>query len=170
MGDESRLDITALIMDDHEWFRRQFARLDDAQSPAELAEVWDALATRLDTHAQAEETIFYPALLKRGDDAEDETDDAVRDHNKIRDAVAEAGRHEVGSSAWFDAVSRARTENSEHLAEEEDEGLPDFRKNAGWELRTSLGELWLQFYAAHPHGAGIDPSDRDPEQYLEEHS
>ncbi len=167
---DDRLDITALIMDDHEWFRRQFARLDDARDDtAELGAIWEPLATRLDTHAQAEETIFYPALLKRGEEAEDETDDAIRDHNKIRDAVAAARQHQVGSDEWFEAVGHARKENTEHLGEEEDEGLPDFRRNASWEMRARLAELWMQFYAAHPDGKGIDPSDRDPEQFLAEH-
>ncbi len=163
-------DITALIMDDHEWFRRQFARLDDAASDDELAAIWEPLATRLETHAQAEETIFYPALLKRGEDADDETDDAIRDHNKIRDAVAESRSHPVGTDAWFEAVGHARTENTEHLGEEEDEGLPDFRKHASRELRARLGELWAQFYAAHPDGRGIDARDRDPDEYLEQNS
>ena len=167
---DARLDITSLILDDHEWFRRQFAALDDADGPDELAAIWEPLATRLDTHAQAEETVFYPALLKEGDDAEDEADDAIRDHNKIKDAVADARRHEVGSDEWFEAVGRARTENTEHLGEEEDEALPDFRKNASWELRTRLGELWLEFYAQHPDGKGIRTGDVDPEQYLEENS
>jgi Hemerythrin HHE cation binding domain len=169
---DPRLDITSLIMDDHEWFRRQFARLDDASDNAELASIWEPLAVRLDTHAQAEETIFYPALLRRGaeDEAEEETEDAVRDHNKIRLAVAEAGKHDVGSSEWFDAVGRARAENTEHLGEGEDEGLPDFRKHASWELRTGLGELWVQFYASHPHGEGISTSTVDPDEYLEENS
>ena len=167
---DPRLDITSLIMDDHEWFRRQFARLDDASGPQELAAIWDPLAIRLDTHAQAEETIFYPALLKKGDDAEDEADDAIRDHNKIRDAVAAAGTHPVGSEEWFEAVGRARTENTEHLGEEEDEGLPDFRKNTSSELRSRLGTLWLQFYATHPDGEGIRTGDVDPKAYLEDNS
>jgi Hemerythrin HHE cation binding domain len=169
---DPRLDITSLIMDDHEWFRRQFARLDDASDAEELGVIWEPLAIRLDTHAQAEETIFYPALLNRGDqeEAPEETDDAVRDHNKIRDAVAEARQHEVGSDDWFAAVGRARTENTEHLGEEEDEALPDFRKHASWELRTRLGELWQQFYAQHPDGAGIRTSDVDPDAYLAENS
>jgi hypothetical protein len=167
---DPRLDITSLIMDDHEWFRRQFARLDDASGPEALAAVWEPLAIRLDTHAQAEETVFYPALLKQGEDADDETDDAIRDHNKIRDAVADAGRHPVGSAEWFAAVGRARTENTDHLGEEEDESLPDFRKNASWELRTRLGELWLQFHAQHPNGEGIRTSDLDPEEYLADNS
>ncbi|MDQ2839068.1 MAG: hemerythrin domain-containing protein [Actinomycetota bacterium] len=165
-------DITALIMDDHEWLRRQFARLDDARTTEELSAVWQPLAQRLETHATAEETIFYPALLKRGDEeqAPEETEDAIKDHNKIRDAIADAARHETGSSPWYEAVGQARTENSEHLAEEEDEGLPDFRKHASHELRERLGELWVQFYAAHPGGAQISHDDVDPEQYLDEHS
>jgi hypothetical protein len=167
---DPRLDITSLIMDDHEWLRRQFARLDDTSDAAELAKIWEPLATRLDTHAQAEETIFYPALLRRVDpeDAEEETDDAVRDHNKIRDAVAAARSHRAGTHEWYEAVGRARAENTEHLGEEEDEVLPDFRKHASWELRTRLGELWLQFYANHPDGEGIRTTDVDPEQYIEE--
>lgn len=169
MSDE-RLDITALIMDDHEWFRRRFAELDDASGPDELRAVWEPLATRLETHAQAEETVFYPALLKRGDDADDETDDAIRDHNKIRDAIAEAAKHDVGSHEWFEAVGRARTENTEHLGEEEDEALPDFRKNASREMRRRLAELWVEFYAQHPGGRGISTADVDPEDYVEDNS
>lgn len=165
-------DITALIMDDHEWFRRQFARLDDASTPEELSAVWLPLAQRLETHARAEETIFYPALLKRGeqDEAPDETTDAIGDHNKIRDGIAEAAKHEVGSHEWYEAVGQARTENSDHLAEEEDEGLPDFRKHASLELRDRLGGLWVQFYAAHPDARGVTGEDLDPEEYVRENS
>jgi Hemerythrin HHE cation binding domain len=162
-------DITSLIMDDHEWFRRQFARLDDTTDAAELGQIWEPLAARLDTHAEAEETIFYPLLLKRGgDEAADETDDAVRDHNKIRDAVAAAREEQVGSDAWFAAVGHARSENSDHLMEEEDEALPDFRKHASHDLRARLAADWIRFYAEHPHGRDIDPSDRDPDEYLRE--
>lgn len=159
-------DITALIMDDHEYFRRQFARLDDARTAPELLAVWGPLAERLETHAQAEETIFYPHLLKRGDDAEDETEDAIRDHNKIRDGIADAARQQVASDEWWAAVGRTRAENSEHLTEEEDEGLPDFRRHASHELRAQLAADWIRFYAEHPGGRGIDPTDRDPEAYL----
>jgi hypothetical protein len=169
--DIATADITSLIMDDHEWLRRAFARLDDARTKQELSDAWEPLAERLDTHAQAEEDVFYPSLLKKGsDDAEEETDDAIGDHNKIRDAVAKAATFEVGSPDWFEAVGAARAENSEHLAEEEDEVLPDFRKNAPQELRVELAKRWLEFYAQHPGGKGIDTSDRDPQEYIEENS
>ena len=162
-----------LFYADHDWVRRQFFLLDQAQSTAELAAIWEPLAIRLDTHAQAEETIFYPALLKLGGtqgDPEDETDDAIGDHNKIRDAVRAAGEHETGSDAWVEAVGRARTENGEHLDEEEREGMPDFIKSTSRDLRHELAMTWLRFYREHPEGKGIDAGDRDVEGYIEENS
>ncbi|MEO7979616.1 MAG: hemerythrin domain-containing protein [Sporichthyaceae bacterium] len=164
-------DITALILDDHEWFRRQFAALDDARTPEELSAVWEPLATRLDTHADAEEQIFYPRLLLQGeDDPKDETEDAVHDHNEIREAVEKARAAKVGSDDWYAAVDKAREENSEHLAEEEDGPLRDFRKNATREQRAELAQQWIAFYAAHPAGRGVDTTPKDPAQYIEDNS
>jgi hypothetical protein len=165
-------DIVDLIMQDHQWLRRQFFYLDEARSPSELTAVWEPLATRLDTHADAEESVFYPALLKRGDsgDPEDETEDAIDDHNKIRDAVAAARKEKVGSHAWFEAVGDARTENGKHLDEEEREALPDFVKSASTEVRRDLAMEWLKYYYQHPAGQGVDESNQVAEEYIAEHS
>ncbi|GAA2384004.1 hemerythrin domain-containing protein [Dactylosporangium salmoneum] len=164
-------DITALILDDHAAFRRGFARLDDAEGAEQLGAVWDALALHLEIHAEAEERILYPHLLRqRSDEAKEETDDAIRDHNKIRDAIDAAKHHEVGSDEWWKAVWDARRENSEHLTEEEDEVLPDFRKHAGMQLRLELGERWLAFYGEHPSGKGLTFTDKDPKRYIQENS
>jgi hypothetical protein len=164
-------DITALILDDHERFRRAFAELDELQaSPrateSELSQVWDPLAELLDLHAEAEEEIFYPQLLRRGDEGEEETLDAVGDHNDIRDAVREAGRQPVASSGWWESVGQARVANDEHMAEEEREALADFRRNSPKALRESLGRGFLRFKEARPDPEDIDRSDRDPEQYV----
>ena len=61
-------DITMLILADHNWFREQFARLDDLQAHTlpnrgALERVWRPLADKLDVHAYIEEKIFYPQLL-----------------------------------------------------------------------------------------------------------
>src|SRR5207302_2106142 len=88
------VDITQLILDDHHEQRRLFAILEqiDRADTATLSAVWDRLATFLELHAAAEEAIFYPALLqagiggRRAGSVEDETIDAIRDHNDIRDA------------------------------------------------------------------------------------
>ena len=42
-------DITEMILDDHDWFRRQFLRLADLrEQPEEAQKVWDALAIQLE--------------------------------------------------------------------------------------------------------------------------
>jgi hypothetical protein len=165
-------DIVELIYEDHDWFRRHFFYLDEARGEDELRAVWEPLATRLDTHAQIEEEVFYPALLAKGKagDPEDETEDAVHDHNKIRDAIRAARRHPIGSPEWTAAVADARKENGEHLEEEEREAIPDFIKSASESLRHDLAMQWLRRYYEHPAGAGIDDSDRDVEEYLEENT
>jgi len=162
-------DITDLIYEDHDWFRRHFFYLDDARTEEELTAIWEPLALRLDIHADAEERIFYPALLRKGHagDPQDETEDAIDDHNAIRDAIRDAAGHPVGSPEWYAAVGRARTENGEHLDEEEREALPDFRKSASPELRHELAMKWLRFYYAHRDGRGVDTSDKDPQAYLD---
>ena len=139
-------------------------------TPEELTAIWDLLGTRLDTHANAEEAVFYPALLKKGKtgDPHDETEDAIDDHNAIRDAVAESRKHRVGSKVWFEAVGKARTENGEHLDEEEREALPDFIKSSTPKLRHELAMQWLQFYAKHQAGQGVDTSDKDADKYIED--
>lgn len=162
-------DITALIMEEHHAFRLGFARLDDARGKQQLKAIWEPLSLHLEIHAEAEERILYPHLLRRGGDgATEETDDAIRDHNKIRDWIVEAGRHPIGSQRWWAGVWAARRENSEHLAEEEDEALPDFRQHADLDLRVELGARWLTFYGEHPSGRGLQFQNKDVKRYIEE--
>ena len=165
-------DITMLILADHDWFRRQFARLDYLQArravtSEALEQVWRPLADKLDVHAYIEEKIFYPQLLQRGvDDPEGETLDAIGDHNDIRDGVRDANAAEIGSPPWWDAVGRTREANDDHMGEEEREGLSDFRQNAPNGLREALGRQYAEFMTSHPTTRGLDIVDRDPQSYV----
>src|SRR5262249_21974462 len=100
----------------------------DRADVATLGSLWARLSVFLEVHAAAEEQIFYPELLRIGASAaEGETLDAIHDHNEIRDAI-QAVPDDVGSDAWFAAVAAANLANSDHMAEEEREGLTDFRR------------------------------------------
>ncbi|HEX3424825.1 MAG TPA: hemerythrin domain-containing protein [Acidimicrobiales bacterium] len=159
-------DICDLILDDHEKMRRQFAAMDGESDPATLAKTWAPLADLLDLHAAAEEEIFYPCLLRKGDDANDETRDAIKDHNEIRDAVARARRSKVSSPEWWDAVTEARKQNSDHMAEEERGALADFRSNSELETRQDLGRRFRAYREDH-RGTGIPSDDVDPDDYIQ---
>jgi hypothetical protein len=164
-------DITALILDDHDTFRRGFAALDALLSPpgdpdaAALSAVWRPLADLLDVHAAAEEEVFYPRLLRVGDDAAEETVDAIGDHNDIRDAVRRADAAAVGSEAWWAGVNAARAANTEHMGEEEDEALADYRRNTDLAQRRALGREFAAFKANHSV-ADADTTDKDPDAYV----
>ena len=168
------MDITEVILEQHHQQRRMFAVQDEMPrgDTAGLGAVWARLEVCLEVHAEAEEKFFYPRLLKLGKgnpdgDVDEEVEDAVKDHNEIRDAVRKPHDHEVGTDEWWTAVWEARKANDDHMGEEEREDLLDFRHHAALQTRHDIAVQFLTYEAQHY--AGIPIRDKDPEQYIEEH-
>ena len=168
------MDITQLILDDHHEQRRLFAILEqiDPADTGTLGVIWARLAAFLEVHAAAEEAIFYPELQRvrigtgGAAGAEAETLDAIHDHNDIRDAIVAVAGHQVGSGEWYAAIGAVNVANGDHMAEEEREGLTDFRRRAGLQLRHALAVAFAAFEASH--FAGVPPVDKDPAAYVRE--
>ncbi len=172
------MDITQLILDDHHEQRRLFAILEqipDDDRPA-LKAVWHRLATFLEAHARAEEKFFYPQFLKIGRakgitlKAESETEDAIEDHNEIRDAIAAVEKitgTKIGTAAWRKAVAAANKANGDHMAEEEREGLTNFRLKATLAERHILAVSFITFEAQHLEG--VTAANPDPEKWVKAH-
>jgi hypothetical protein len=166
------MDITQLILDDHYEQRRRFALLEqmDSASVAALSDVWTRLAVFLEVHAAAEEEIFYPELVQLAfapqplARAELETADAIYDHNEIRDAIAAVLPHPVGGHDWRDAIAAVNVVNGDHMAEEEREGLTDFRHRVSLAQRHELAVRFVTFEAQN--FSGVPPEDKDPQEYL----
>ena len=167
-------DITDAILDEHAEFRRQFVVLWDLRPGGEdeiIEAAWQPLADLLEVHAKAEEDIFYPVLLERGgDDAPEETDDAIGDHNDIREAIRSVTGATAGTEGWWEAVMACRKANDEHLAEEERDVIPDFREHSDEELRSRLGVQWAAFHAEHRGPRGVSGADVSPDAYIEDNS
>jgi hypothetical protein len=165
------MDITEVILEQHHEQRRAFALLDEMPraDTAALGAVWGRLEVLLEVHAEAEERFFYPRLLRLGKgnpegDVDDEVEDAIKDHNEIRDAVRKAREHEVGTDGWWTAVWDARKANDDHMGEEEREDLLDFRRHADLQTRHEIAVQFLTFEAEHY--VGIPIRDKDPERYV----
>jgi len=169
------MDITEIILTDHHEQRRMFGILEeiDPKDTEALASVWKRLRILLEVHAKAEEDLFYPRLVKLQRDLiekespDEETEDAIHDHNEIRDAIAAVDGHDVGSVDWLRAIAEVNEVNSDHMAEEERQGLTDFRRHVDREERHRIAVRFAAFEAEH--AGGITPHDEDPEQYVEEH-
>ena len=173
------MDVTQIILNDHAEQRRLFAAISeiDPSETQALRAVWGRLKDLLDAHAEAEERFFYPELLKTGigaadaDDAEDETRDAIGDHNDIRDTGEKVQNYDVGSPEWFAAVADCQVANSDHMGEEERQCLVDFRKRNSLEVRHNLGVKFLEFQSNHLTGVNVvnknvDDYVEDPEQTI----
>ena len=167
------MDITEVILEQHHEQRRAFAYLDEMprHDRVALAAVWGRLEVLLEVHAEAEERYFYPRLLRLGKGSpesglDDEVEDAIKDHNEIRDAIRRARRLEPGGDEWWSAVYDARKANDDHMAEEEREDLPDFRHHADLQTRHEIAVQFLTFEARHYQGVPL--RDRDPEGYVEQ--
>jgi hypothetical protein len=169
------VDITEVILEQHHEQRRTFAFLDELprDDTEALAAVWARLEVLLEVHAEAEERFFYPRLLKLGKgnpdgDVDDEVEDAVKDHNEIRDAVRATRDFEVGTDDWWTAVWEARKANDDHMGEEEREDLLDFRHHADLQTRHDIAVQFLTFEAKHY--AGVPLRDKDPGEYIQRNS
>ena len=170
------MDITDEILHQHGEQRRMFALLDEfpRDDVEGLGALWRRLEIFLETHAEAEELYFYPELLTHGhgyadaESVEEEVEDAVGDHNEIREAVRKAASLTVGSDEWWEAVTEARIANDDHMAEEERQDLADFRRTASRELRHDIAVRFVR-YEALKGAEGITPVDKDPEEYVADH-
>jgi hypothetical protein len=169
------MDITDVILTQHAEQRRMFAILEEwpRDDTAGLAALWQRLEILLEVHAEAEERFFYPQLVRLGkgggdaDSMEEEVEDAVKDHNEIREAIREVRKVETGSDAWYAGVLDANVANSDHMAEEERQDLTDFRQHASLELRHDLAVQFVRFEAEH-WATGVPVKDKDPEQFVED--
>ena len=120
--------------------------------------------------AAAEEALFYPRLLKDDSDAADDTKDAIRDHNEIRDAIRDAEGHRIGEAAWWEAVNATERANTEHMGEEEKGPLMEFDGAASADEQAELASSFAAFETEHAGARGIGIEDRDPEGYVADNS
>ena len=167
------MDIVDCIYADHARQRMMFAALDEAKDDAQaLGKIFTKLKNFLEAHAEAEERFFYPTLLKKGDGALDSdsahetTEDAIEDHNKIAAAAEEALKHTPGSKAWWEAVDKCNCANSEHMSEEERQGLTDFRRTVPLKTRVELAIQYLAFESANEDD--YEREEKDVDAYIEE--
>ena len=161
-------DITVVIEREHDALRQHFRSLDRGAGEQELEQAWRSLVQLLEVHASAEEVLLYPDVVRAVDDGAEQTEDAVRDHNGIRDSVRAVDRYAAGSDSWWAAVELARRVNDAHLHEEEREVLPSLRRSMDRHRREELGQQWAAFHAEHQQAQGLSGDATDPQAVIEQ--
>jgi hypothetical protein len=148
-------DVIELIMAEHRRIRRLCEALDDAArwsgetGPAwVLTSVWQRLAILLDAHTRAEEEICYLPMFGSRLGTAALRQQAVADHDEIREAISEACLQPAGSRLWWGAVRAVLDTTAEHLDREENGPLADCLPRLTINQRRELGRQWSAFMAA----------------------
>lgn len=148
-------DIIELIVADHDRIRRLLSAVDDTARYQDdvctgwpLVPVWRRFAELAELHFAAEEEICYlPAF---GSDAAGIAgmQDAIADHDDIREAITETRLAACGSPAWWLAICAARGAALDHMTREERGVLASFSARVTPQTRRELGRDWARFLAA----------------------
>ena len=164
--------IIELLKADHREVEELFAQFENAEGlPAKQARLASRIGQALTVHAEIEEALFYPAVLKQLDD--DDVDlvcEATVEHGTLRGLIAGMNGQDVSSRMVKAHVTVLKEYVEHHVREEEREIFPRVEKT-GLDLRA-MGDDMLDLKrqltdaAGEPREAGsqigiVDLSARD---------
>jgi hemerythrin-like domain-containing protein len=130
-------DAIAMLKEDHRRVRDLFQEYQAATDPRTKRELAEEACTELETHAQLEEQIFYPAVNDDSDEGPALVQEALQEHQQVKDLIV-ALREMGPDNHDFDATFRALMQNVEHHVEEEENQMFPLAEQA---LVEDLDEL-----------------------------
>jgi hemerythrin-like domain-containing protein len=135
-------DAIAMLRADHQRVRDLFQEYKAATDPQAKRDIAEEAFVELETHAQLEEQIFYPAVNEETEEGPELVKDALEEHQTVKKLIqALRGMSDVQE---FDATFTALVRHVEHhVEEEESEMLP----LAEVELEGDLDQLQEEMQA-----------------------
>ena len=130
-------DAIAMLQEDHRRVRDLFQEYEAAMDPRTKRELAEEVCTELETHAQLEEQIFYPAVQEESQEGRALVQEAIQEHQKVKDMIA-ALREMGPDSQAFDTKFRELIQNVEHHVEEEETEMFSLAEQ---ELSADLDDL-----------------------------
>lgn len=135
-------DIITLILKDHAPLKKLIKIMKNSDKDlSERQDAFEQFCPLLVAHAKSEEQVLY-AHLKEQDDLREEALEGDVEHGLADQMVEEAMRTD-DEDLWSARVKVLAELVEHHIEEEEEELLPDFRKNSEREERVELGEEYL---------------------------
>lgn len=134
------IDAIALLKQDHAEVKAMFEQYEELGDRAFVAKqkLAEKICLELTKHAIAEEEIFYPAMRKEGEDAEDLVDEATVEHASAKELIAQIHAMDPHDDL-YDAKVKVLGEYIDHHVKEEEEEMFPQAKKAGLDLVT-LGQ------------------------------
>jgi hemerythrin superfamily protein len=136
------MDIFRLIMADHEKLSELFEQLHAQRGTSgHRAQIFAQLKEALESHAIAEEQVFYPALQAL-DVTQELAFEAMEDHRLVKELLAEMASASIGSPEWDEQLEILEENVEEHIAEEESDIFDAARQLFTPKQASELAERW----------------------------
>jgi hemerythrin superfamily protein len=149
--DSKTQDAIELLEADHREVDQLFAQIESGQGDKD--EVVRKIVKELSVHAAIEEQILYPAMRRALDDGDAKVDEAIQEHQEMKEALADIER--LGSSPAREAkLQKLMADVRHHVQEEEDELFPEMRSAVGEDELKKMGAAMAaakKMAPTHPH-------------------
>jgi hemerythrin superfamily protein len=157
-------DAVSLIMSDHREVEGLFASFAGPAPADERAQIVGRIIRELSVHAAVEEMILYPAVRREVADGERLADEAIREHQELKELLAELDGLDVADDRVPDIVGRVEAAVTEHVEEEEGELLPSLQSALRQDELEDMGRRIERAKAAaptrpHPHAPDSPPGN-----------
>ena len=117
--------VTTILKKDHRVLSGLFWSIQQTTNPSIRKSIFTQIQRQLDIHLQAEEEFFYPAVRNLYTTiAEDQVDEATRDHQRIKSLLHEISTTDPNSYAFMSRVNELKETLQQHVEEEENKIFP----------------------------------------------
>ena len=111
-----------MLKADHHKVRQLFAQYKAGDDPRLKQQIAAQVFMELETHAQPEEMVFYPAFAEAADEeGQQQVQEARQEHQAVQELIAALRGREVDEA--FDAKFRALMAHVEHHVQEEESAM-----------------------------------------------
>jgi hypothetical protein len=119
-------DAIEMLKADHQKVRELFQDYESARDQKAKSKIAQRVFVELETHAQLEETVFYPAFKQEADqEGKQLVTESLQEHQRVKELIEEL-RELDAEDETFDVKFHELMENVEHhVEEEESEMLPE---------------------------------------------
>ena len=150
-GAESFDDCIEMLKADHQKVRALCQQYQAASDQTTKQQIAEQVFVELETHAQLEEMVFYPAFEEAADDnGKQLIEEARQEHQTVKDLIAEL--RELAVTEEFEARFRELMENVEHHVQEEEAdmfpGAEELLAEDDAELLDEMQEIKEQLHAS----------------------
>jgi hemerythrin-like domain-containing protein len=127
----------AMLKADHQRVKDLFAQYEATSNPATKRTLAEEAFLELETHAQLEETVFYPTVNEETDEGPELVKESLSEHETVKNLIQEL-RSLAHNTDQFDAKFQELIRNVEHHVEEEEAAMFPLAEE---ELADDLDEM-----------------------------